>query len=171
MTEFKIGDKVVHPLYGVGTLVSIEKQGSVGMAAKSYVIELAHGEGRLITPVEKAESLGLRKAVSKRGRRKLWKVFSGRPRRLAENPLKRQSDIARRLREGNFVEVGRVIRDLTWRQGRGRATRGDKRLLQRAKELLAEELAVSDGIEVDEAMERIGSALKQRLSGQEGESN
>ena len=165
--EFKIGDKLMHPIYGVGTLVSIEKQGDDGQAMNYYVIELSHGKGRLATPVEKAEELGLRKPVSKEERRKLSKLFSGRPRKLDEDPRKRRKDIADRLREGNFVEIGWVVRDLAWRRSQGQANTGDRRLLSRAQDLLAEELAASDGVRVEEATERISSALERRFSASE----
>lgn len=165
MVQFKIGDQLIHPLYGLGTLISIEKRGNSGMATDHYIIELARGKGILTTPVDKAEELGLRKPISKEDRDKLWKLFAGRPRRLSEDYRKRRSDIADRLREGNFEGIGHVIRDLAWRQRQGVATTGDRRLLKRAKELLAVELAASDEIEKDKAMERVESALERRLSG------
>jgi CarD family transcriptional regulator len=168
MTEFKIGDRLLHPVYGAGTLVSIEKRQTDGTTGQYYVIELVHGKGRLLTPVEKSHELGLRKPVAKGDRRELSKVFSGRPRRLAEDYRKRRSVIDQRLREGSYVEVGRVVRDLTWVEKHGRATTGDRRLLQRAKELLAKELAASDRIAEEEAMERIEAALEGRLPGKEG---
>ncbi|NIN67960.1 MAG: hypothetical protein GTO63_25290 [Anaerolineae bacterium] len=171
MTEFKIGDKILHPVYGAGTLVSVENRDSDGSTAKYYVIELVQGKGRLLTPVERSEELGLRKPVAKGDRRQLSKVFSGRPRRLSEDYRKRRNNIDQRLREGSYVEVGRVVRDLTWVERQGRATTGDRRLLQRAKELLAKELAASDGIAEEEALERIEAALEGRLGGKEGKSD
>jgi len=169
MARFKIGDKLIHPVYGVGTLVSIEKQGNDGMAKYYYVIELSHGEARLTTPVEKAEELGLRKPISKEHRETLWKLFAGRPRRLEDDYRKRRSSIVDRLREGSFEEIGGVVRDLVWWRSKRRANAGDRRLLKRAKELLAEELATCDGIELGQAMERIDTALERRLSGLEGQ--
>lgn len=168
MTEFKIGDTILHPVYGAGTLVSVEKRAGDGTTAKYYVIELVQGKGRLLTPVDKSEELGLRKPVAKGDRRELSKVFSGRPRRLSEDYRKRRSVVDQRLREGSYVEVGRVVRDLTWVEKKGRPTTGDRRLLRRAKELLAKELAASEGIAEEEAMERIEAALERRLAGKEG---
>jgi CarD family transcriptional regulator len=167
MAEFKIGDQLLHPVYGLGTLISIEKRGDDGKARDYYVIELASGQGSLATPVEKAEELGLRKPISKEDRDKLWKVFAGRPRNLPEDYRRRRSDIGERLRGGSFEEIGWVIRDLVSRQHQGVATTGDRRLLKRAKELLAVELAASEGIEKEEAMERVESVLGRRFSASE----
>jgi CarD family transcriptional regulator len=164
MAQLKIGDTVLHPIYGAGILVSMEKRGTDGTVADYYVIELSEGKGRLLTPVDKLDELGIRKPVARRDRRELAKVFSGRPRRLSEDYRKRRTVIDERLRDGSFVEVGRVVRDLSWVESQGRATTGDRRMLQRAKDLLAKELAASDGISEEEALERIDVALERRLS-------
>ncbi len=171
MRRFKIGDKILHPVYGAGTLVSFEERADDGMIVEFYVIELAHGKGRLVTPVEKAKELGLRKPISKRSRGTLSKVFAGRPRKLPEDYRLRRGSINDRLREGSFAEVGGVVRDLTWVEKQGRPTTGDRRLLQRAKDQLAEELAASDDIGQDEAMEQIEAALERRISAREQKSD
>lgn len=165
MEELEIGDTVLHPIYGAGELVCIEQHGRDGENADYYVIELVEGKGRLLTPVDKAEDLGLRKPVTKSERRTLSKVFSGAPRRLSEDYRKRRVVIDQRLRDGSFTEVGRVVRDLAWVENQGAATTGDRRLLKRAKELLAKELAASDGISEEEALATIEAALEERMSG------
>jgi CarD family transcriptional regulator len=170
MARLKIGDTVLHPIYGAGTLVSVEKRGTDGTVGDYYVIELLQGKGRLLTPVDKLDELGIRKPVAKRERSKLAKVFSGRPRKLSEDYRKRRSLIDQRLRDGSFVEVGRVVRDLSWVESQGQATTGDRRLLQRAKGLLAKELAASDGVSEEEALGRIDAALERRLSASEAKS-
>lgn len=164
MAEFRIGDKVLHPIYGAGTLVSIERRGKDGTASDYYVIELLQGKGRLLTPVDRSDELGIRKPVAKGERRELSKVFSGRPRKLSDDYRKRRSVIDQRLREGSYVEIGRVVRDLSCVETQGRATTGDRRMLQRAKGLLAKELAASDNVSEEEALERIDSALARRLA-------
>jgi len=170
MGEFELGDKVLHPIYGAGTLVSIEKRGQDGTISDYYVIELLQGKGRLLTPVGKSEELGIRKPVDKADRRGLAKVFSGRPRKLSEDYRKRRIVIDQRLREGSFVEVGRVVRDLSWVESQGRSTTGDRRMLQRAKSLLAKELAASDGVSEEEALEKIVAALERRPAASGGKS-
>jgi len=163
MARFKIGDKLLHPLYGAGTVVAIEEQRDNGTVRDYYVIELVRPTGRLLTPVDRAEQMGLRKPISKKARAKLLRILSGTPTRLPEDYAKRRKKINETLREGSFVEIGQVVRDLAWRKSEGNATMGDRRLLKRAKEVLAEELAASDGVAKDEAMERIESVIERKV--------
>jgi CarD family transcriptional regulator len=170
MARFKTGDKLLHPLYGAGTVVAIEEQRDNGTVREYYVIELVRGTGRLLTPVDRAEEVGLRKPISKKDRAKLLKILSGTPTRLQEDYPKRRKKIKDTLREGSFVEIGQAVRDLAWRKSEGDATMGDRRLLKRAKEVLAEELAASDGVARDEAMERIEGVIERKVSAWEEKS-
>lgn len=164
MARFRVGERLIHPLHGAGTVVAYEKLEEEGHTKEYYVIELDTPNGRLLTPVEQADQLGLRKVVEKKDRPPLWKVLAGRPRRLSPDYRKRQADIAKRLRRGSFTEVGRVIRDLAWLDSRGGLNMNDRRLFKRAKVVLAEELAAAEGMDIDEAISRVESALEQRVS-------
>jgi len=164
MAKFRVGERLIHPVHGAGTVVAYEKREEEGNTKEYYVIELDTPNGRLLTPVKQADKLGLRKVAKKRERPPLWKVFAGRPRKLSPRYRKRRADIAKRLRRGSFTEVGRVIRDLAWLDSRGGLNMNDRRLLKRAKGLLAEELAAAEGVEIDEALSRVESALERRVS-------
>ncbi len=164
MAKFRVGDRLIHPVHGAGTLVAHEKRKEEGDTKRYYVIELRRGNGRLLTPVERAEEVGLRKVVRKKDRPPLPKVLAGRPRELPAKYRKRQANVVKRLRTGDFTEVGRVIRDLAWLDSRGKLNMNDRRLLKRAKMLLAEELAAAEGLEIEEALSRVESALEQRVS-------
>ncbi len=168
MTKFRVGERLIHPVHGAGTVVAYEKRKEEGETKEYYVIELDTPNGRLLTPVEQADQLGLRKVVDKGDRPPLWKVFAGRPRKLPPRYRERRAEIAKRLREGNFAEVGRVIRDLAWLDSQGGLNTNDRRFLRRAKGLLAEELAAAEGIEIDEAVSRVESALERRVSRWQG---
>jgi len=164
MAKFGVGERLMHPVHGAGTVVAYEKLEEEGHTREYYVIELDTPNGRLLTPVEQADQLGLRKVMEKRDLPPLGKVFAGRPRKLSLDYRKRQAEIAKRLRRGSYTEVGRVIRDLAWLKSRGGLNMNDRRLLKRAKAVLAEELAAVEGIEIDEAISRVESALERRVS-------
>ncbi len=164
MAKFRVGERLIHPVHGAGTVVAYERREEEGDTKEYYVIELDTPNGRLLTPVEQADQLGLRRVVKKKDRPPLWKVLAGRPKKLSPHYRERQAEIAKRLRKGSFAEVGRVIRDLAWLDSRGGLNMNDRRLLKRAKALLVEELAAAEGIEIEEALSRVGSALERRVS-------
>lgn len=164
MIKFHVGDRLLHPRYGPGTLVSVEELSDNGEVEEYYVIQLTRRKGRLLTPVEKAESVGLHKPGSKEDVRKLWKVLARQPKEMSSDYRKRRREARRTFREGSLIDVGRVVRDLAWRKSEGVATMGDRRLLKRAKNLLAEELAALDSMDKNEATERVESVLEEQLA-------
>ena len=164
MAKFRVGERLIHPVHGAGTVVAYEKREEEGDTKEYYVIELDTPNGRLLTPVEQADQLGLRKVMEKGDRSPLSKVFAGRPRKLSPDHGKRRAEITKRLRRASFAEVGRVIRDLAWLDSRGGLNTNDRRLFKRAKVLLTEELAAAEGIEINEAVSRVGGALERRVS-------
>lgn len=168
MTEFKIGDKLFHPVHGTGTLADLEKETKNGEVTDYLVISLTESKGILMTPLERAEEIGLRKVVKKGNRPALWKLFAGRPRKLPQDHRRRKAQIRERLVEGGFKEIGRLMRDLAWREVQSGFNSYDRRIFRRAKGLLAQELAASEGIETEEAMERVESVLERRLSRWQG---
>ncbi len=89
MAKFRVGDRLIHPVHGAGTVVAYEKLDKEGDKKEYYVIELDTPNGRLLTPVEQADQLGLRKVVKKKDHPPLWKVLAGRPRKLSPDYRKR----------------------------------------------------------------------------------
>ena len=62
---FSVGDKVVHPAYGSGTIVDINEKQLGDQQHIYYVIELLVQPGTLLVPITRASELGLRAPVAK----------------------------------------------------------------------------------------------------------
>jgi CarD family transcriptional regulator len=161
MADFEVGDRLLHPRYGPGTLMSVKKMRDDGEVKEYYVIELTRRKGRLLTPVEQADEVGLHSPGSKEDREDLWEVLAREPKEMTSDFRKRRKEIRSIFRSGSLTDMGRVVRDLAWRQAEGEATTGDRRLLDRAKDLLAEELVAMGSLGKAEAMERVESVLEE----------
>jgi CarD family transcriptional regulator len=149
------GDKVVHPGYGPGVILSIEHRQMLGEEKQYYIIEMLTGGGTLMTPVANADTIGLRPAITPVTLKKLFRLLSEAPGAVSEDFRERQLDIEERLKEGDVFTTAAVIRDLTWFGQVHGLTKRDTQLVQRAEELLAAELALVEDIEVTEATERL----------------
>ena len=57
---FSVGDHVVYPAHGVGTIRAVETQEVAGMALEVYVITFDHEKMTLRVPTAKARTAGLR---------------------------------------------------------------------------------------------------------------
>lgn len=166
---FAVGDKVVHPGYGPGVIKGIERRQVIGDAKDYYIIEIQANDATLMTPVAKADKIGLRQAIGDASIKQLFKILSETPEDLSDDFRERQQYVDERLKEGDIFITAAVIRDMAWYGHFSDLTKRDTQLLQRAEELVAGELALSRGIQIDEALEQMQAILADAIADQEEE--
>jgi CarD family transcriptional regulator len=154
---FNIGDKVVHPAYGAGTIVDINDKLIGDEQRTYYIIELLMQAGTLMVPVTRAKDLGLRPPT--RTPNNVFRVLASEPTSLLKDHRKRQELIGVNIRSGETVRVTEVVRDLANRDREKSLTEADMRLYRQAEEFLVGELALSLDTDVDTARDQIKSVL------------
>jgi RNA polymerase-interacting CarD/CdnL/TRCF family regulator len=86
------------------------------------------------------------------------------PDTLSSDHRERQAHAQEKLNTGNLIKVTEVVRNLAWRNQQSGLTMADNKLYQRAQTFLASELALAKGIELQEAMEQLQTALNDKLA-------
>jgi CarD family transcriptional regulator len=161
--RYSVGDKVVHPGYGPGIITSIERREVFGEAKRYYVIDMLTEGGTLMTPVKRADEVGLRPAIDDKAVKRLLKLLTKAPGTLSSDFRERQTEVEERLKDGDIYVIAEVVRDLTWRGRLSGLTKRDTQLMQRAEQLLAGELALVREIAVKEALEQIQAVLAEAM--------
>jgi CarD family transcriptional regulator len=156
---FDIGDKVVHPIHGAGQVTSIKKQDLVEQYHRYYVIDLAVDDRTLMIPVSNAEEIGLRSISQEAALSQVWHTLDATARTLPDDYKRRQKRIQEKLKTGNVIKVAEVIRDLSTLEREDHLTSFDTRLLDRAQQFLACELALVEEVQVSEAERMIFETL------------
>ena len=62
---FKVGDKIVYPMHGAGTIEAIEQREMLGDEKDYYIIKMPIGDMKLMVPTDKADDIGVREVSSK----------------------------------------------------------------------------------------------------------
>jgi RNA polymerase-interacting CarD/CdnL/TRCF family regulator len=154
--QFQVGDQVVDPVDGVGTVKSITPQRFVGEKFLPYY-EVVTGGPTVWVPVD---AQALRRITSKAGLAKCRRVLCSAPVPLDKNRQMRQVEIARRLKGGLLPARCALVRDLSaqsWSRPLG-AIEGD--LLKRISKAVFEEWAASEGVPVQTAVREIEGLLQ-----------
>ena len=157
--QFSIGDKVVHPQYGPGKIVSAEHRELMEGLEHYYVIELLIDDSTLFIPMRKMDELGVRPVMSHAKLTRVLSSLRATPKRLSKDFKVRQARIREKLATARPIKVAEAIRDLIGRRRRSHLTKVDERLLKRGRELLATEMALVNGIDVVNAHQTIDAAL------------
>lgn len=168
---FKAGDAIVHPIRGAGVVVRIEERQWHGSNDQYYRIELLGQPGTsLMIPVGAAETIGLRRAVSKSRLKELWCVLGSDPEDLPADHKARYELLNEKLHAGDVLQVTEAVRDMAWRQKReGGLTTQGKRIYEEGMRILAGEIAAAQGFDLVDAESQVSEKLTEVLLADEGE--
>ena len=76
---FDVGDYVVYPKHGVGRVIELQSQEIAGMQLELYVLRFEKERMTLRVPVNKVESIGMRKLSSDKTLREAMDVLKSKP--------------------------------------------------------------------------------------------
>jgi len=159
--QFKVGDVVVHPAYGIGQIVKIEeKQFSKKGAARLYYQVTMPDRNVVWTPVEDQAANGLRLVTAKSDLDRYRNLLKSRPVLLEKNRHQRYLQLVSRLKQGSFRVTCEVVRDLTlsdWQKPLGIT---NKTILRQTQQRLYQEWASAADVSIAEATKEIDTLLR-----------
>ena len=160
--QFKVGDFVVHPAYGIGHIVKVEeKQFPKKSAMRLYYQVTMPNRNTMWTPVEAQGACGLRLVTTKNDLDQYRKLLKSRPVRPGRNHNPRYLELVSRLKQGSFRVTCEVVRDLTLSNRRKPLGITNKTILRRTQERLYQEWATAADISVAEATKEINALLQE----------
>ena len=143
---FKVGDKIVYPMHGAGTIESIEEREILGEKQKYYIMKMPVGDIKVMVPTKNAELIGVRDVIGGDVAESVLDVLSAMPTDMSSNWNKRYRDNQDKMKSGDICEVADVVRNLNFRQkDKGLAT-GEKKMLSNAKQILISELVLAEAM-------------------------
>lgn len=157
--QFQIGDRVVHPVYGVGTVKTRTNQRFAGEKMRQYY-EIATGGPIVWVPINEQGSTVLRGIASKRSLGGCRQLLSSDPVPLDKDRKIRQLEIATRLKGGLLPAMCEMVRDLRAQSQRKPLGVTEDNLLRKTYKALCDEWAASDGVTAQTALHEIESLLQ-----------
>lgn len=158
--QFQIGDQVVHPLHGVGTVKTVSTQ-RFGAGATHEYYEVATSDSTVWVPMDDRGATVLRGIASRHTLRECGRLLSDDPVTLNRNYQMRQIEIAARLKDGLLPAVCEIVRDLRARSARGPLGGTEERVLKRLYKALCQEWAACAGVSAQTAVNEIEDLLSE----------
>ncbi len=155
---FEIGDKIVYPMHGAGTIVGIEEKEVLGEKKKYYIMQLPIGEMKVMIPLDKVDEIGLRGVIDSSVVEEIYRLLKGEKSEMSQNWNRRYRANMEKIKTGDIYEVTEVVRNLTLRDQEKGLSTGEKKMLNNARQILISELVLaedSDEEEIEAAIEEI----------------
>lgn len=138
---FKVGQKVVYPNHGIGTIEQIEQKQIGAVALPFYTLRLAATNSLVLVPVSNASEVGLRRPISSVECEGLFKALGGDFVTPAHDWKDRFKDFSEKMRTGNIFEVAEVLKHLNYLSQIKPLSFREQRMLERSRYLVVSELA------------------------------
>ena len=155
---FNVGDKIVYPMHGAGTIDSIEEKDILGKKQSYYILNMP-GEVKVMVPTAKAEEVGVRNIIDKDSADKVFNLLSQDETEMDKNWNKRYRDNMDKLKSGDIYEIADVVRNLSFKQKEKGLSTGEKKMLVNAKQILVSELVLAEQSSKDEMEELVDTKI------------
>ena len=155
---FNIGDRIVYPMHGAGTIEAIEEKDILGEKQSYYILKMP-GEVKAMVPVSKAENIGIRGIIDKEATEKVINVLEGNSTEMSMNWSKRYRDNMEKMKSGDIYEVADVVRNLSFKQKEKGLSTGEKKMLLNAKQILVSELVLAEHLDKDQIEDLVDNKI------------
>ena len=155
---FNIGDKIVYPMHGAGTIDSIEEKDILGEKQSYYILKMP-GEVKVMVPIKNAEQVGVRSIIDKSSADKVFKILEQDETEMNKNWNKRYRDNMDKLKSGDIYEIADVVRNLSFKKKEKGLSTGENKMLTNAKQILVSELVLAEQSNTDEMEEIVNNKI------------
>lgn len=154
---FKIGDKAVYPTQGVGIIEAIEAREFSGARCEFYILRIVDSDMTIMVPVGNANQVGLRGLIEKGKVGSIYGILEEKRKdgQIFASWSRRQREYNDKIKTGNLCDVAEVLRDLYQIREDKDLSYGEKKVLDLARKLLVKEIALAEGAEEEQVVERV----------------
>jgi len=157
--RFKVGDRAIYPAQGVTVVTGIEEKSISGTPVMFYVLKVLDTDKRILIPVDKVDSVGLREVISDSEMARVYEILRERDVQLdTQTWNRRYRGYIDKIKTGSVFDVAEVLRDLYLLRDQKTLSFGERKMMDMAKRLLLQELCVAKQVteaQLEDEMETI----------------
>jgi len=159
-----VGETLVYPHHGAVTVTKIEQLTIKGVEREFMTLSVHTSELQIKLPVENMELVGIRDVIDAPGVHQVFDVLRSPFVEEPTNWSRRYKANQEKMASGNVFRVSEVVRDLWRRNEDNGVSAGEKRMLQKAWQILVSEIALAQHQSDDEASTEIAEVLARPTS-------
>ncbi|WP_058989640.1 CarD family transcriptional regulator [Anaerococcus rubeinfantis] len=156
---FKIGDKIVYPMHGAGIIDSVQTKEFLGEEKEYFILKMPIGNMDISIPKANINKMNIRDVISKKEGEEILAILEEDPEDLNSNWNLRYRENQEILKTGDIFKIAVMVRDLVALDDDKGLSTTEKKLLNRARRIMASELVMSGSLEKDEAEKMIDESI------------
>ncbi len=159
MTLFQIGEKVVYPNQGIGTIENISTRTFGAQFERFYLLRLTYTSMTVMVPFSHVEEIGLRKVTRNCDVARVLAYLSEKQAKIRSDWKDRFKENSEKMRHGSLLDIAEVMKTLLMLQSEKPLSFREKKMLQRSRHMLITELSICRGCKEAEAVDMLQKAL------------
>jgi len=157
--DFRVGDKVVYPNHGVGIIEQVSRRSVNGVPEEFYMLRIHSNASLVMVPISNVKSVGLRRIIKKADVAGLFKMLEEDFFEPEADWKDRYKEHCEKMRTGSIFQVAEVLKNLVYLSLRKSLSFREKRMLDRARQLIVTEIATVRGLNEKVVEDHIDRAL------------
>ncbi|MGO3885396.1 MAG: CarD family transcriptional regulator [Mycetocola sp.] len=157
--KFEVGETLVYPHHGAVTITAIDVRQIKGVEKRYMKLHVHANDLTIQLPVDNVELVGVRDVIDADGVKAVYDVLNEEFVEEPGNWSRRFKANQEKMASGSVYRISEVVRDLWRRDQEKSVSAGEKRMLDKAKQVLVSELALAQSITDEEAAERLDEVL------------
>jgi CarD family transcriptional regulator len=144
--NFHIGEKVVYPNQGVGTVENISTRSFGSALERFYLLRFGYNSMTVMVPFSNVANIGLRRVTKDREISRVLSYLSGGACNPHPDWKVRFRDNTDRMQSGNVLRVAEVLKGLLLVQREKPLSFREKKMLDRARHMLVSEISTARNV-------------------------
>ena len=136
------------------------------MELELYVLRFEKERMTLRVPVNKVESIGMRKLSSDKTLREALDTLKGKPKVKRTMWSRRAQEYEAKINSGDLVSIAEVVRDLHRASDQPEQSYSERQLYESALDRMARELAAVEKVSRDDAVTKLTASLASKKQSQ-----
>ena len=151
-SDFHIGDRVVYPNHGVGVIEQITQRFLNNRMIQFYELKISNSNLKVTVPVNNATSVGLRPVLNAPEAARVLSFLEDTKMEDSSTDWKiRFKENTDKMRSGSLLDVAAVMKNLLFLHKIKPLSPREKKIVERARYLLASEIAMAKNIDENAA--------------------
>lgn len=157
---FEIGDKIVYPMHGAGTIENIELKEILGKKREYFIMKMPIGEMKVMIPIDNMQEVGVREIISKEEMEEVITILKGDKGKMPQNWNRRFRLNMDKIKSGDIYEIAAVVRNLMLLDKEKGLSTGERKMLNDAKQMLISEMVLVCELTLEETEELLAESVE-----------
>ncbi|MBQ7266687.1 MAG: CarD family transcriptional regulator [Firmicutes bacterium] len=154
---YKIGDRVVYPMYGAGIIEDIQLKEIDGASVEYYVMRIPVGDLKITVSTAKAEQSGFRNVYPAETVENI--VKNAETVEMSNNWNLRYKENLATIKTGDLSKIVGIFKTLIFKERSKALSSIEKKLMGTAKQIILSEIIVARNTDKDDAEELLTSGI------------